>query len=409
VSADAPGSRVTLASPVSAGVLCVLTLVAGVAALPLAILARQATGSNLIFHAAVVLLALVLGGVGLVVARHQPQNPMGWLLQGCGLCFVLATDASFYAILAYRLHPARLPLGGLAVLLQSCWGLAFIFFGTAVLLFPDGRLPSRRWRWPLRIYLAVAAIWVGDAVVIAVTAIAGHHVRIDSSGDLITIDHPVGTAAQWAAVTDAFLAVLVVCLVTAVMQQAFGYRGASGVGRQQLKWVASGAALSVICGVTATALNNAPGAWQIVSDVLVAGIAALPASMGVAILRYRLYEIDRIISRTLAYALVTGLLVGLYAGLVLLATRVLSFHAPVAVAASTLAAVALFNPLRQRVQQVVDRRFNRARYDADQTISAFAARLKDTVDLDSVRDDLAAVVDRALEPAHVSVWISRPG
>ena len=124
-------------------------------------------------------------------------------------------------------------------------------------------------------------------------------------------------------------------------------------------------------------------------------------------MRYRLYEIDRIISRTLAYALVTGLLVGVYAGLVLLATRVLSVHTPVAVAASTLAAAALFNPLRRRVQQLVDRRFNRARYDADQTIAAFAARLKDAVDLDSVRDDLAGVVHHTLEPAHVSVWISQ--
>ena len=126
-----------------------------------------------------------------------------------------------------------------------------------------------------------------------------------------------------------------------------------------------------------------------------------------AILRYRLYDIDRIISRTLAYAIVTGLLVGVYAGLVLLATQVLSVHTPVAVAASTLAAAALFNPLRRRVQQVVDRRFNRARYDADQTVAAFAARLKDAVDLDSVRDDLAGVVHQALEPAHVSVWISQ--
>jgi hypothetical protein len=129
--------------------------------------------------------------------------------------------------------------------------------------------------------------------------------------------------------------------------------------------------------------------------------------IGIGILKYRLYDIDRIISRTLAYAIVTGLLVGLYAGLVLLATRVLSFHTPVAVAASTLAAAALFNPLRRRVQRAVDRRFNRARYDADQTIAKFAARLKDAVDLDSVRDDLAAVVDHALEPAHVSVWISQ--
>ena len=124
-----------------------------------------------------------------------------------------------------------------------------------------------------------------------------------------------------------------------------------------------------------------------------------------AVLKYRLYDIDRIISRTLAYAIVTGLLVGVYAGLVLLATQVLSFHTPVAVAASTLAAAALFTPLRRWVQRVVDRRFNRARYDADQTIAAFAARLNDAVDLDTVRGDLVAVARRALEPAHASVWI----
>ena len=125
-----------------------------------------------------------------------------------------------------------------------------------------------------------------------------------------------------------------------------------------------------------------------------------------AVLKYRLFDIDRIISRTLAYAIVTGLLVGLYAGLVLLATQVLRVHTPVAVAAATLAAAALFNPVRRRVQQLVDRRFNRARYDADQMVAVFAARLKDTVDLDSVRDDLASVASQALEPAHVSVWIS---
>jgi len=130
-------------------------------------------------------------------------------------------------------------------------------------------------------------------------------------------------------------------------------------------------------------------------------------SIGVAILKYRLYDIDRIISRTLAYAIVTSLLIGVYAGLVLLATRFWAFHAPVAVAAATLAAAALFSPLRRRVQQAVDRRFNRARYDADRTVIQFADGLKDTVDLDSVRDDLAAVAYQALAPAHVSVWISQ--
>ena len=124
-------------------------------------------------------------------------------------------------------------------------------------------------------------------------------------------------------------------------------------------------------------------------------------------MKYRLYDIDRLISRTLAYAIVTGLLVGVYAGLVLLTTQVFLIHTPVAVAASTLAAAALFNPLRRRVQRAVDRRFNRARYDADQTVAAFAARLKDAIDLNAVRDDLASVVHQALEPAHVSLWTSQ--
>jgi len=140
--------------------------------------------------------------------------------------------------------------------------------------------------------------------------------------------------------------------------------------------------------------------------VLILGFAALPLSIGIGILKYRLYDIDRIISRTLAYAIVTGLLVGVYAGLVLLAGHVLAFRTPVAVAASTLDAAARFNPLRHRVQRAVDRRFNRARYDADRTVAAFAARLKDAVDLDQVRDDLAGVAQKALAPDHISVWIS---
>jgi hypothetical protein len=181
-------------------------------------------------------------------------------------------------------------------------------------------------------------------------------------------------------------------------RQVMSWRRSSGERRQQLKWLMSGAVVSLVC----TALPSViPFAWF--------GFAALPVSMGVAILKYRLYEIDRIISRTLAYAVVTGLLIGVYAGLVLLATRVFSLHSQVAVAAATLAAAALFSPLRRRVQRVVDRRFNRARYDADKTVAAFAARLNDAVDLDAVRADLGDVVRQALEPSHVSVWITRAG
>ena len=134
---------------------------------------------------------------------------------------------------------------------------------------------------------------------------------------------------------------------------------------------------------------------------------AVPVAVAVAVLKYRLYDIDRVISRTLGYAIVTGLLVGVYAGLVLLATQVLGLHTPVAVAAATLAAAALFSPIRLRVQRMVDRRFNRARYDAEATVAAFAARLKDAVDLDTVRDDLASMVQTALEPAHLRVWTSQ--
>jgi hypothetical protein len=137
-------------------------------------------------------------------------------------------------------------------------------------------------------------------------------------------------------------------------------------------------------------------------------VLGIPLCLGVAILKYRLYDIDRIISRAVAYAIVTGLLIGVYAGLVLLATELLRLHSTVAVAAATLAAAALFAPVRRRVQHTVDRRFNRARYDADRTVTALAARLQDAVDLDAVRDDLVGVVRASLEPTHISVWI-RPG
>ena len=198
--------------------------------------------------------------------------------------------------------------------------------------------------------------------------------------------------------------------VLAVGYQVVSWRRAVGERRQQLNWLMAGGGAALISFLAAIAANLLPhGVGQVVSDVVSIGLAALPIGMGVAVLKYRLYEIDRIISRTLAYAIVTGLLIGVYTGVVLLATRVLPFHTSVAVAGATLLAAALFNPLRRRVQQAVDRRFNRARYDADRTIAAFAARLQDAVDLDAVQDDLASVVHQALEPAHVSVWISQRG
>ena len=238
-------------------------------------------------------------------------------------------------------------------------------------------------------------------------ALAAHPVRIDAAGGLSAVDNPVG---WFAAVQHSIWILLLAMSVVFIARQLLTWRRSSGERRQQLKWLASGAAVSIaslILGIAFGATGTTTTVHEWVDNIFWFGIAALPVSMGVAILRYRLYEIDRIISRTLAYTTVTGLLIGAYAGLVLLATHVLSFSSSVAVAASTLAAAALFSPLRRRVQRVVDRRFNRARYDAEMTVAAFAARLKDAVDLDSVRADLTTVVQQTLEPAHLSVWTSR--
>jgi hypothetical protein len=194
-----------------------------------------------------------------------------------------------------------------------------------------------------------------------------------------------------------------------VAGQVVSYRRSSGERRQQLKWLLTGA-LTGVAGLGLGILLSGAGLPGPVRSILaIVGLLALPVSMAVAVFRYRLFDIDRILSRTLAYAIVTGLLIGVYAGLVLLATRVLTVHTPVAVAAATLAAAALFAPVRRRVQRIVDRRFNRARYDADRTLAAFAARLQDAVDLDAVQGDLLTAVHRALEPAHASVWLPGAG
>jgi len=207
-------------------------------------------------------------------------------------------------------------------------------------------------------------------------------------------------------------ALMAVTGLAAVLSLVFRYRKAQAAERAQLRWLVYAGALIVVAFLASTLAEKVVGpgatATNLQNAVSSGGGALVPVAIGVAVLRYRLYDIDRIISRTLAYAIVTGLLIGVYAGSVLLATEVLRFRTPVAVAAATLAAAALFTPVRRWVQSRVDRRFNRARYDADQIAAAFATRLKDTVDLGSVRDDLTGIVSRALEPTHVSVWISRP-
>ena len=366
-------------------------------------LASTGTTTKFLAGSGLVLMLASVAAVGLLVAWHQPGNPIGWLLLSSSVCFLLTFNAGSYATLIYHLHHRGLPFGSEILLLQPLGNAALIMFPLVILLFPDGRLPSARWAWLLWPCLALVGAEVVSVVGVTAGAIAGHHVTVLPDGSLAAIEHPAGGTAWLDGPQLASIAAVAALWLGAIGYQIASWRRASGERRQQLKWLMSGAVVAAVAGGSSVVINS------VLWEVAAVGFAALPACIGVGILRYRLYDIDRIISRTLAYAIVTGLLVGVYAGLVLLATEVLAVTSPVAVAGSTLAAAALFRPLRRRVQRTVDRRFNRARYDADTTVAAFAARLQDAVDLDAVQDDLAGVVHRALEPAHVSVWIRQRG
>ncbi len=380
-----------------------LALLSFAAAVPLSLLAHQLDSG---------VIAAVIGvpcaAVGWLVTRRQPGNPIGWLFMVTGVFMFLSTAGGDYGYYVYRLGH-HLPLAAAGAALSQFWGPSLLLFGVDILLFPDGRLASRWWRSALRIYGVSFGLLILATCVAIAGALAAHPIRVDDNGGLAAVDQPAG----WFSAVQGPLSVLAAALSLAfIARQALSWRRSSGERRQQLKWLASGAAISIICLFLAansgsSSASHGPTLAGVLNTLAWMGVAALPVSIGVAILKYRLYEIDRIISRTLAYAIVTGLLVGVYAGLVLLATQVLKFHSTVAVAASTLAAAALFSPLRRRVQHAVDRRFNRARYNADRTVAAFAARLKDAVDLDAIRDDLAVVAYQALEPVHVSVWISQ--
>jgi len=335
--------------------------------------------------------------VGALLAWKKPGNPIGWLLSGSGLADALG---GFSQLLIH--FPQTRTLGHW---LGWTWLLGLglcVFVG---LLFPAGSLPSRRWR---------PVAWAAGA------GLAGWILGNAFAPTIVTADppvpNPVGVTGVpgkiFTAMVGGGAALMAVTGLAAVLSLVFRYRKAQAAERAQLRWLVYAGALIVVAFLASTLAEKVVGpgatATNLQNAVSSGGGALVPVAIGVAVLRYRLYDIDRIISRTLAYAIVTGLLIGVYAGSVLLATEVLRFRTPVAVAAATLAAAALFTPVRRWVQSRVDRRFNRARYDADQIAAAFATRLKDTVDLGSVRDDLTGIVSRALEPTHVSVWISRP-
>jgi hypothetical protein len=409
VAPQGAGRRLRPGWPVAALVLGGLVLVLAVAAVPLARLAHQSLNAA---TASVPVWVTAPAAVGaFLVAWRKPGNPLGWIFLGTSALSMLAEDASYYAVADYRLHHGGLPLGWVALLVEPSGFLGLVLLGLIFLLFPDGRPPSPRWRWVLWTYAGIGLVWLAWTAVITVGAIIGHHTQVDSSGQLYPLSGSDPAAGSWNAALTLIFLLVAVSLVASLAGQVASWRHSSGERRQQLKWLAVGLA-ALVAGTaidTVYGIGTASYPTAIGTACFLTGLLALSVCIGVAVLRYRLFDIDRVISRTLAYAIVTGLLVGVYAGLVLLATQVFKFHSTVAVAAATLAAAALFSPLRRRVQHVVDRQFNRARYDADLAVAAFAARLKDAVDLDSVQADLAGVVNRALEPAHISVWISNRG
>jgi hypothetical protein len=390
------------AAPLAAAILIVVTLVLAVV---VHLLAYRSSWSGL----GLVPLYLAFGLMGLIVTWHQPRNLLGWVLLGIAFFFLLDVLVESYTLLDYRGHHGTLPLGALGILLApAAFGPAVILVGLSLLLFPDGRVPAKRWKPMLWAYLALGGLWLVGAFAVSARAIISHHISVDSGGSLTALDSPPGLGTYWGVAVAVFFPAIVVCWLIWLIGQVLSYRRAAGERRLQLKWLLSGATVFIVATIAQVWISHPAGWWRVAAAVATVGTFALPVSIGFGIMKFRLYDIDRIISRTLAYALVTGALVGVYAGLVLLATRVFTVTSPVAVAASTLVAAALFSSLRRRVQHAVDRKFNRARYDADQTVAAFAGRLQDAVDLDTVRVDLTGVVNAALEPAHVSVWTAGP-
>jgi hypothetical protein len=388
--------RFRLASPRTARVLGVATLLSMVAAVPLTILTPSS------FPAGIFLIPFAV--VGAVVARRQPWNPLGSVLLLLTLAVVGASDAGQYAVLAYH-RGYHLPLARLGVVLApGVWMWLIVFVPLPIALFPDGRL-SRGWRSLLRGYLALCVVLVITVEWQNASGAFASHIQIDGGGQLASND------SGGSGISGDLILLLYLALGLAwVLRLLLSYRRSTGDYRQQLKWLLTGGGFGV-GGLVVTVSSN--GSQSTLFNVaggigLLVALIAIPVALGVGILKYRLYEIDRLISRTLSYLILTGLLVGVFVGIVVLATDVLPFSSPVGVAASTLAAAALFNPLRLRVQRLVDRRFNRSRYDAEAIVAAFTLRLRDAVDLDTVRGELLRAVNGAVQPAHASVWIRPP-
>lgn len=343
---------------------------------------------------------------GAVLASRRRSNPVGWFLLAIGLVTALRGLAGEYARYAQAgpHHPGHPGVAWAAWYVG--WSLTLLFpdgvLTFLLLLFPDGRPLTRRW-W--------AVFWAAAGMSALFLAITWLNPAAVSVGGLRDVPNPTGLhglpRAVHGVLGNGIWIFSFVFLLLAVISVVLRYRRSSGEERLQLKWFAYATAVSL--GLIFALLPVAPmgPAGQVTYDLaIVAGIGlALPLAIGVAVLKYRLYAIDKIISRTVSYVLVTGLVVGVYLGCVAVLSNVRPIRGSVGVAVSVLAAAALFNPLRRRVQAAVDRRFDRARYDAGRVVTQFSERLREEVDLDVLGTDLLGVVQQVLAPAHVSLWL----
>jgi hypothetical protein len=342
------------------------------------------------------LVSLTLACVGGLIAVRRPGNRIGWLLLGSGFVYGLIQFASGFVqgiqYAGWESFPGLWPIAWIAM---GSWvlGLGSIAI-LLLLLFPTGEVPSPRWR---------PVLWFSVATILVMWALAAiASVEATTSALAGTIETP--PVAGWLNAAIAVASLLAgVCMVLAIVSLFVRYHRARGVERQQLKWMAAGGVLLAI-GV----LASFPSEWWS-ALVTLAGFFAFVVCIGVAILRYRLYDMGRILSRVLAYAVVTALLVGVYGAVVVgLGSALGRTQSPVLIAGGTLAVAALFGPVRRRVQAAVDHRFNRRRYDAERTLADFSAQLRDEVDLEELRSRLLGVVGEAIQPSATSLWL-RPG
>jgi hypothetical protein len=336
--------------------------------------------------------------VGAVLASRRPRHPVGWLLLVVGLSLAWGGVAPAYAAYGLLARPGALPA---AHAVARYWPVTVVTAQTAssfvLLLTPTGSLPSPRWRWWARVTAAAAAI-----LLVALAVASG---PLDPKYQLLGGPFDLrGQGGVLLVVNQLALAVTTLAVVVGAGSLVVRFRRARGIERQQLRWVAWAAALAVVGAVVALG-GVAVGATAVVTWAISACFAVLPVALGAAILRYRLYDLDRIISRTLAYGLLTLLLGGGYAVVVLGLGQLMGRDSSLVVAGATLAVAAVAGPARRRIQQAVDRRFNRRRYDAAQTIQAFSARLREQVDLDTLTAELLGVVEQTMQPTSVSLWL----